>query len=183
MVARPPVPGASVVVEEQFAGVLSSERQRDRVLGLGPAFSVYMRELLRHARVRAAREAPVQDAGRGADRDLLEPLICSQQIRSFLGRVSAPDSLGWQDWKTMKASKFSDAQKAFIPLKNVVDRTTREKLVNANPFLALRGRPSSCATARFERRMLWDGPPGDRCRGASKFHSPRNDCATIVITI
>jgi len=27
---------------------------------------------------------------------------------------SAPESLGWEEWKTMKASKFSESQKAFI---------------------------------------------------------------------
>jgi putative transposase len=69
---------------------------------------------------RPSRETSPQRAIGCADRPLLRRrsganlLICSPKTGPFGVRVSAVFSPGWDERKMMKASRFSDAQKAFI---------------------------------------------------------------------
>jgi putative transposase len=57
-----------------------------------------------------------EDLGKsvGPDIDARHIMICSPETGSFWVRVFRVHPEGWEERKTMKALKFSDAQKAFI---------------------------------------------------------------------
>jgi hypothetical protein len=105
----------------------------------------------------------------------LQSLICSRQTGPLQVReFSVPNFLGWEERKTMKASKFSDAQKAFI-LKQGADgvpvadicrkagisqatftaaRTWCARSIRPAPLSAIRGRSGSTSARNSCRRDL-----------------------------
>jgi hypothetical protein len=64
----------------------------------------------KHAAGRVRDEINAGKTGRMRPETMLRPPKLDRSKLEF----SAVTSLGWEEWKTMKASKFSDAQKAFI---------------------------------------------------------------------